>query len=105
MCIRDSHSIGRSKAAIDGLVSCSQSQFPNIYILLQILAILHVFNASVERSFSTLRLLKTYLRNTIRNERLIGLDLLYIHRNIEIKIEDAISDVAHSHVRRLNLTI
>src|SRR5678815_3405900 len=33
------HSTDRPKTAIDGLVSCSQSQFPNIYILLQMLAI------------------------------------------------------------------
>src|SRR5678816_2271889 len=100
------HSTGRSKTAIDGLVSCSQSQFPNIYILLQILAVLPVFHASVERSCSTLRLLKTYLRNTIGDERLIGLALLYINRNIEIKIEDVISDfIKFNNLGRMVLVI
>ncbi|KAF0756225.1 52 kDa repressor of the inhibitor of the protein kinase-like [Aphis craccivora] len=40
--------------------------------------------ASAERSFSTLRRLKTWLRSQIGQERLTGLALLHVHRDIEL---------------------
>ena len=38
-------------------------------------------NASSERYFSALRRIKTYLRNTMRQERLNHLMLLYVHKD------------------------
>ncbi|KAG0430646.1 hypothetical protein HPB47_022499 [Ixodes persulcatus] len=52
------------------------SLFPNVHTLLKILATLPVTTATVERSFSTLRRLKTYLRNRTAEDRLNGLDLI-----------------------------
>lgn len=52
-------------SAMEGLLRCDEAFFPNIYRLLQILATLPVSTATSERSFSTLKRLKTYLRNTI----------------------------------------
>lgn len=52
-------------SAIEGLMRCDESFFPNICRLLQLLATLPVSTATSERSFSTLKRLKTYLRNTI----------------------------------------
>ncbi|KAF0705452.1 52 kDa repressor of the inhibitor of the protein kinase-like [Aphis craccivora] len=49
--------------------------------MLKIFSILPVTTASVEKSFSTLKLIKTYLRN-----RLNGLALLNIHRDIDLDI-------------------
>jgi len=40
--------------------------------------------AFAERSFSTMRRLKTYLRTSTSENRLVGLALLNIHRNIFI---------------------
>jgi hypothetical protein len=51
---------------------------------LKILAILPLLTASVERSFLTLRRLKTYLRNSTSKNRLVGLALLNSRRNIFI---------------------
>uniref|UniRef100_A0A6P7FII3 Zinc finger MYM-type protein 1-like n=1 Tax=Diabrotica virgifera virgifera TaxID=50390 RepID=A0A6P7FII3_DIAVI len=59
-------------------------------ILLGILAVLPVTTASVERSFSTLKRLKTYLRNSIGEERLTSLALLSIHRDLQMKTEEII---------------
>uniref|UniRef100_A0A6P7G7E9 Zinc finger MYM-type protein 1-like n=1 Tax=Diabrotica virgifera virgifera TaxID=50390 RepID=A0A6P7G7E9_DIAVI len=59
-------------------------------ILLGILAVLPVTTASVERSFSTLKRLKTYLRNSIGEERLTSLVLLSIHRGLQVKTEEII---------------
>lgn len=52
--------------------------------LLQIFITLPVATASGERSFSTLRRIKTYLRNTTGQIRLNGLSMLNIHRDIII---------------------
>ncbi|GBM89125.1 hypothetical protein AVEN_153750-1 [Araneus ventricosus] len=48
------------KTAISSLEKCDKTFFPNIYILLKLLAVLPVSVATVERSFSSLRRLKTY---------------------------------------------
>ncbi|GBN47140.1 hypothetical protein AVEN_271179-1 [Araneus ventricosus] len=51
------------KTAISSLEKCDKIFFPNIYILVRLLAVLPVSVAIVERSFLSLRRLKTYLRN------------------------------------------
>jgi len=48
------------------------------------MATLPVTMCTSERSFSTLRHLKTYLRNTDTNKQLNGLVLLNIHRDIKL---------------------
>ena len=47
--------------------------FPNASIAYRILFTIHVTVAYSERSFSKLKLLKSYLRSTMLQERLIGL--------------------------------
>ncbi|GBM63244.1 hypothetical protein AVEN_52647-1 [Araneus ventricosus] len=58
------------KTASSSLEKCDKTFFPNIYILLKLLAVLSVSVATVERSF---------LRNTTSESRLNGLALLSIH--------------------------
>jgi len=43
--------------------------------------------ASDERSFSKLKLIKTYLRSTIANERMVSLSVLSIENEIAAKID------------------
>ncbi|GBO01371.1 hypothetical protein AVEN_90723-1, partial [Araneus ventricosus] len=76
------------KTAISSLEKCDKAFFPNIYILLKLLAVLSVSVATVERNFSSLRRLKTYLRNTTSESRLNGLAFLSIHRDIKIRDEE-----------------
>ena len=57
-------------------MSCNSDVYPSISVLLEIGSILPVSTATVERSFSTLRRLKTYLRNSISEDRLNGLALM-----------------------------
>ncbi|KAJ8877793.1 hypothetical protein PR048_022250 [Dryococelus australis] len=61
--------------AIDSLAKCDRHLFPNVYILLKILAVLPVSTASAERSFSNMILIKSYLRSTISENRLKDLCL------------------------------
>jgi hAT family C-terminal dimerisation region len=67
--------------------------YPNIWRLLELFAILPVSVASAERSFSVLKLIKTYLRNSMGDERLSSLALINIHRFIVNDEEDAIDIV------------
>ncbi|VVC42668.1 HAT, C-terminal dimerisation domain [Cinara cedri] len=80
-----------SKSAIDTLSAMSKGLYPNIWCLLSILATLPVSTSSAERTFSTLRRLKNYLRNSCSDDRLTGLALLSVHRSISINIEEIIN--------------
>ncbi|XP_044751693.1 52 kDa repressor of the inhibitor of the protein kinase-like [Coccinella septempunctata] len=82
------------KTAISSLENCDKDLFPNIYILLKILAVLPVSVATVERTFSSLRRLKTYLRNSTSENRLNGLALLSIHRDITVSDEEVLDKFA-----------
>jgi hypothetical protein len=62
--------------------------------LLQLLATLPVTTCSSERSFSTLRRIKTYLRSTMGSERLNGLAMLSIHRDIQVEVSAVIDKMA-----------
>lgn len=53
------------KTALDALQLCSSNIYPNIHKLLKILCTLPVSTATPERSFSTLKRVKTYLRNSM----------------------------------------
>ena len=53
---------------------------------LKILAVIPATSCSAERSFSSLRRLKTYLRNSMGQERLSSLALLHIEREYVNKV-------------------
>ena len=72
-------------SAIEALCACHADIYPNVYILLTISGILPASTATSERSFSTMRRLKTYLRSSIGNERMTGLALLSIHKDRQRK--------------------
>ncbi|KAJ8876641.1 hypothetical protein PR048_021086 [Dryococelus australis] len=59
--------------------------YPNICKLLEILATLSVSTAAAERSFSTMKWVKTYLRNSTSDTRLTGLALLSVHKQMKIE--------------------
>ncbi|KAF2885949.1 hypothetical protein ILUMI_20224 [Ignelater luminosus] len=59
-------------SALTALDDCKPTFFPNVYVLLKILAALPVSTSTPERTFSSLKRLKTYLRNSIAEDRLNG---------------------------------
>lgn len=69
---------------IEILKACDADVFPSINKILQVCLTLPVSNASAERSFSSLRRLKTWLRSTMTENRLNGLALLHIHKENSI---------------------
>ena len=60
--------------------------YPNIYIVIRILLTIPVSTASAERSFSKLKLIKNYLRNTMGQEKLSALTVLSIEADIASKL-------------------
>ncbi|ESO00257.1 hypothetical protein HELRODRAFT_153336, partial [Helobdella robusta] len=58
--------------------------FPNVKALLHILTTLQVLTATAERSFSSTKRIKSYLRNSTSENRLNGLTLLSIHKEITV---------------------
>ena len=77
--------------------------FPNNYTSLKIAATIPVTTCDCERSISVLRRLKTYLRNTTRQNRMNGLALLHIHRDIDLDINYINDRFARKHPRRMKL--
>ena len=77
--------------------------YPNIFYLLSVLAVLPITTCEAECSVSSLRLLKTYLRSTMGNERLTGLALMHIHQDVPVNITDIVEDFAIKHPRRMKL--
>ena len=55
--------------------------FPNLHAILSSILTLPVGSVCCERSFSSLRRLKTWERSTMGQERLCGLALLHIHKD------------------------
>ncbi|KAK0145339.1 Zinc finger MYM-type protein 1 [Merluccius polli] len=59
-----------------------QELYPNLWIALRIAVTLPVTVASAERSFSKLKLIKTYLRSSMAQERLSGLAIISINAEV-----------------------
>ncbi|KAL4153300.1 hypothetical protein QTP88_001133 [Uroleucon formosanum] len=90
--------------ALDALLICNQDFYPNIYNLLHILAVLPVTSCESERSFSSLKRIKTYLRNSTSETRLNGLAVLNIHREVPVT-EDEVIEVLASIKRHLDFSL
>ena len=85
------------QAAIFSL-NITSSLFSEVTKLLQLLYTVPSSTASAERSFSSLRRLKTYLRSTMTAQRLNHMLLLHVHKSLTDKID--LSVVARQFVTR-----
>ena len=78
--------------------------FPNTCIAYRILLTIPVTIASIERSFSKLKLIKSYLRSTMSQERLSGLAILSIKKKMleELEYKILISQFASQEARKID---
>ena len=67
--------------------------FPALIKCVQISMTIGVTSATAERSFSSLRRVKTYLRSTMTQDRLSNLALLYIEREVSNQLWDCLDDI------------
>ncbi|XP_041852965.1 zinc finger MYM-type protein 1-like [Melanotaenia boesemani] len=76
--------------------------YPNLWISLRIACTLPVTVASAERSFSKLKLIKTYLRSSMAQDRLTGLAIISINHEVgkQVSYENVIDDFASKKARR-----
>lgn len=88
--------------SVEEALAFSKTRFPELERLLEILLTLPVTNAEAERSFSVLKRIKTYLRSTMVEQRLNGLALLAVHRELDISVQEVI-EVFSRKERRLLL--
>lgn len=79
--------------------------YPNMWVALRISATLPVTVAGAERSFSKLKLIKTYLRSTMQQERLSGLAIISINQVVsnQLSYDAIIDDFAAKKTRRANI--
>lgn len=70
-----------AETALVSLQECDKDirVYPKLHKLLIVLTILPLSTASSEKSFSTRKQVKTYLRNRTGDDRLVGLGLMTVH--------------------------
>lgn len=81
-----------------------RDSFPNTAVGYRILLTVPVTVASAERSFSKLKLIKNYLRSTMSQDRLCGLAMLSIEKDIAstLDYEGLISEFSSRKSRKVN---
>jgi hypothetical protein len=93
----------RPHSFIESLNFCGAHIFPSVFTAIKIAACIPVTVVPVERSFSTLKRLKTCLRNTMSDERLNGLALMNVHRGIQLDIGGVLDRMSKN--RRLDFLL
>ncbi|KAL4134954.1 hypothetical protein QTP88_006634 [Uroleucon formosanum] len=91
-------------SAIEAYIKYNYEYFPNISFLLKLLATLPVSTSTPERTF-TMKRLKNYLRNSSGQERLTGLALLSVHRQIHIDPDEVIDRFAKEKKRQIDFVL
>lgn len=90
----------RPNRDLDALVvSKKLGTYPVITALLQVFATMPVTTATGERSFSALKLLKTFLRSTMSEQRLNGLSHLYINKDLKLNHDHVIDEFGRNNRR------
>jgi len=73
--------------------------FPSVFIAIKIASCIPVTVVPVQRQFSTLKKLKSYLRNTMGEKHLNELALMNIHRGIQLDIGGVLDRLSKKKLR------
>ena len=76
---------------------------PSIDTISCVLLTMLVASTTAERSFSVLRCLKSYVRSTMKNDRLSSLGLVHIHRDVEVDLYKAMEVLVSAKTRRADI--
>ena len=94
----------RPKTAVSSLDQCSEL-FPNVSLLLQLLATFPIATAEAERMFSKVEHTLTAIRSSMHESRLEALLLLQQHRMLTPSVSAVIDRFASTSARRLKFLI
>ena len=81
----------RPQTVAQALKQCDRDAYPNLSVLLKTAGTVPVTSCECERSGSVLKRLNTYLRASMRQERLSGLALMHINYDVEISVDRVMS--------------
>ena len=95
----------RPKQILACINSVNMDLYPNIKVICVHFLTLPVTTCSVERSFSELRRLKTWLRSTMTDTRLSALALMHFNYDLEIPYEDLIKKWSQFKSRLITLDV
>ena len=96
--------IDRPDTLASALISCDEERFPNIFRLMKIGCTLPITSCTCERSFSTLRRLRNWLRSSMTCRRLSSLALMNIHYSHPVNYDTAVKIFLKMHPRRIELS-
>ena len=94
--------MGSTKLAMKDIIASllsfntTANLFSEVRKLLKFLLVIPASTATVERSFSSLRRLKTFLRNSMTQQRLNHVALLHIHKDLTEQLD--LQAVAHEFI-------
>ena len=80
--IEDSMSIHNVIEMMKNMTEAQKNLFSEVVKLTRLLLVVPATNAVSERSFSAMRRLKTYLRSTMKQERLNAIMIMHIHKDL-----------------------
>ena len=80
-----------------------QAIFPQLMKLIQLLLVIPATSATSERSFSSLRNVKNFLRTTMKQDRLNHLLMIYIHKERDVDIKAAMKEFIQCNRERMEL--
>ena len=87
------------------LSETNRDVFPNVHYLLTLLGVLPLTTCEAECTISCLRRLKTYMRSNMTQDRLTGLALMHIHRDLSLHadVDEIVQAFAIEYPRRMKL--
>lgn len=91
----------RPSSLASAIKMCDEKRYPNLFVLLKLGCTLPVTSCECERSFSTIRRLRTWLRSSTTTERLSSLAIMNIHREQIIDYDEAVKLFLTLHPRKI----
>ncbi|XP_065580183.1 52 kDa repressor of the inhibitor of the protein kinase-like [Artemia franciscana] len=93
------------KTAVQSLAECERGIFPNVHKLLSIFCVIPTSTACIERSFSSMKRIITYLHRWMSEDRQNGLVLLNVYRDVLVSVDEILEKFAISSARRLRFKV
>ena len=90
------------KNYLQGLTRVERDLISEVIVVMKLILVMPATNSSSERSFSAMRRIKTYLRTTMKQERLNSLMVLHVHKDYTDKLHllDRANDFVSNSNRR-----